>query len=463
MKIQDYKNICKYSDNVLLSRKSNYLTHAISRLHILKEHPEVTKEYHSSWIKNFTKKNFLIKIFFFLLNFFLERKNFYKHQSNKPVKKIDYLIISPLINSKFLNFEEDFYFGNIEENIKKNFKTQVVFRNFTNTRSKNLFKKLKKKNRMILSSRSDIFSEFSFVFLAFKEYIFFKFNFKNFQHCSLLDFASIVTNLRLAKQIIEIIKITNPRVVLFTYEGHAWERVLNKAIKNYCNKIKTAGYQFTVTTRHQHSLFRPLKEGYNPDYILTTGEITKKIFTNRYKKTVMGVEAIGSNKFIKINKKKHLSDSILVVPEAFEAETKKMLEFSIDSSIAFPKKNFIFRMHPMYSKFSILRKIKLPKNLVISKQSLKKDMEESRFLIFRGSAVVFQACMNGILPLYLKSQNELNFNPMFDIFPNILNIKTKDDLKKIFLNKKLYKYKLILKKFSNQYFEKSNFGFLAKI
>ena len=136
MKIQDYKNICKYSDNVLLSRKSNFLTHAISRLHILKEHPEVTKEYHNAWIKNFIKKNFLIKFFSFFLNFFLERKNFYKHQSNNPVKKIDYLIISPLINSKFLNLEEDFYFGNIEKNIKKNFKTKVVFRNFTNSRKK---------------------------------------------------------------------------------------------------------------------------------------------------------------------------------------------------------------------------------------------------------------------------------------------------------------------------------------
>ncbi len=76
MKIQDYKNICKQSDSVLLSRKSNYLTHAISRLHILKEHPEVTKEYFNSWTKTCLKKNYLIKIFSFLLNFFFEKKKF---------------------------------------------------------------------------------------------------------------------------------------------------------------------------------------------------------------------------------------------------------------------------------------------------------------------------------------------------------------------------------------------------
>jgi len=463
MKIQEYKNICKYSDKVLLSKKSNYLTHAISHLHVLKEHPEVIKQYSNISIKNLKKNFFFSKIIIFFLNFFLEKKNFYKKKNEKNIDKVDYLIISPLINSKFLNLKEDFYFGAIEEKLKKKFKVAMVFRNFTNIRSKKLFRKLKNKNRIILSSRSDIFSELSFVFLLLWEYIYFKINIKYFKYLSILDFASIITNLRLAKQVIEIIKITNPRIVLFTFEGHAWERVLNRAIKNYSKKILTAGYQFTVTTKHQHSLLRPLKLEYNPDYIFTTGEITKKKFIDKYKRKVVAVETIGSNKFTKINKKKHLQSSVLIVPEAFESETKKMLQFSIDSASTFPNKKFIFRMHPMYSKFSILSKTILPKNLTISKQSLNKDMEESGFLIFRGSAVAFQACMNDILPIYLKSKNELNFNPMFEVFPNILNIKTTNDLKKIFLNKKLNKHRLILKKFSNKFFKKNNFKFLAQI
>lgn len=463
MKIQNYKNICKYSDKVLLSKKSNYVTHAISRLHILKEHPEVVRQYSDVSIINFIKNNFFTKSMTFFLNFFLEKKNFYKKQDRKTFDKIDYLIISPLINSKFLNLKEDFYFGTIEENLKKKFKIAIVLRNFTNIRSKKLFNNLNKKNRIILSSRSDIFSEFNFLFLLLREYIYFKFNFKYFRHFSLLDFASIISNLRLAKQIIEVIKITNPRIVLFTFEGHAWERVLNKAIKNYCNKILTAGYQFTVITRHQHSLFRPLKSGYNPDYIFTTGEITKKKFIGKYNKKVTAVEIIGSNKVLKVNKKKYFQNSILIVPEAFESETKKMLQFSIDSARIFPSKEFIFRMHPMFSKFSTFSKTILPKNLIISQQSLNKDLEESRFLIFRGSAVVFQACMNDILPIYLKFKDELNFNPMFEVFPSILNIKASSDLKKIFTNKKLDAHKLILKKFSIKFFNKSNLKFLAKI
>jgi len=98
MKIKEYKNICKYSDKVLLSKKSNHVTHAISRLHILKEHPEVIRQYSDISIKKFKKNNFFSKSIFFFLNFFLEKKNFYKKNYEKNIDKIDYLIITPLIN-----------------------------------------------------------------------------------------------------------------------------------------------------------------------------------------------------------------------------------------------------------------------------------------------------------------------------------------------------------------------------
>jgi len=71
MKIQEYKKICKYSDKVLLSKKSNYVTHAISSLHVLKEHPELIRQYSNITIKNFKKNNFFSKSIFFFLNFFL--------------------------------------------------------------------------------------------------------------------------------------------------------------------------------------------------------------------------------------------------------------------------------------------------------------------------------------------------------------------------------------------------------
>ncbi len=77
MNISNYKKICKISDQILLSKKSRYTTCAISKLSILKEHPELLNNFNISYKKNI--KDNLIKNFCnYFLNFFFEKKNFYK-------------------------------------------------------------------------------------------------------------------------------------------------------------------------------------------------------------------------------------------------------------------------------------------------------------------------------------------------------------------------------------------------
>jgi hypothetical protein len=461
LNISNYKKICKISDQILLSKKSRYTTCAISKLSILKEHPELLNNFNISYKKKI--KDNLIKNFCnYFLNFFVEKKNFYKFKDKKIYNNTDILILSPLINEDHLNIKNNFYFGNIEKDLK-NKKTVIVYRNFTKKNSKNLFQNLKKKNKIILSTRSDIISEIKFFLLSISEFFFFKFNFKKKFQISFLEFFSIITNLRLTTQVLEVIKITNPKVVVFTFEGHAWERVLNYKIKNYDKRITTVAYQFTVTTRYQHSIFRPLKNSFNPDYILTTGSITKKKFIRCYNKKVRGVEIVGSNKLFKVNKKNVKENYILIAPEAFENETRKMLKFTIELSSKFPDKYFIFRTHPMYAKSLQISNKELPKNLIISKRGLETDLKVSRYLIFRGSAVVFQACINNIIPLYLEFEDKLNINPIFNKFPKVLNIRNITDINKIFNNEKILTYSSNLNKFCNEYFKKSDYNFLNSL
>ena len=45
MKIKYYKNLCKFCDKVLLSKKSTLYTHSITSLHVLKEHPVLLSAY----------------------------------------------------------------------------------------------------------------------------------------------------------------------------------------------------------------------------------------------------------------------------------------------------------------------------------------------------------------------------------------------------------------------------------
>ena len=126
MNIKSYKNLCKFCDNILFSRKSNIYTHAITNLHILKEHPVLLDEF---FIKNKIEyRNSLsifFKVFIYLKNFFFEESDLKINNKNK--KKTDILLLSNLINKSHINKKEDFYFGDIENRLnKKGIKSKLI-------------------------------------------------------------------------------------------------------------------------------------------------------------------------------------------------------------------------------------------------------------------------------------------------------------------------------------------------
>ena len=183
-------------------------------------------------------------------------------------------------------------------------------RNFTNHNFKELNKKLSK-NKILLFKNTNFVSEVYFILKSIYEYIKIKKNYKkpkipnlksNF--LSLLSFRGIVSNLILSFQIRSLVKIIKPTLVIITFEGHAWERVLIKTLKKLNPFIKVAAYQFTSTTKYQHSIYRKLKKDYNPDLILTTGKITKDKFSKKFNSEV---KIIGSNKSYVIKNKKIVS------------------------------------------------------------------------------------------------------------------------------------------------------------
>ena len=295
------------------------------------------------------------------------------------------------------------------------------------------------------------------------QYYFIKKNFKNFNKSFLnfFDFRSMISNLRIANQIKELIKIIDPKLVILPFEGHAWERVVIKLLKDNNSKIKIASYQFGVTTPRQHSIFRPLKKQYNPDIILTSGSITLKKFKNKYSCPVL---ILGSNKYSKYKKKyiKKFDKNFLIIPEAFEQETNFLFKFSIECAKKYPEYNFYFRLHPMY-KFKLPDFSQKPSNFNLSNVSLNDDFKRSNFVLFRGSAAVFEAVSAGLNPIYVNRKNEPSINPLHEILDVNFYINNSNQLYKI---QNLYKFDLNLKKiirYCNQYFEKLNFKSIIHI
>ena len=267
----------------LLSNKSNYISYAISKIH-------------STYLRKKNPQKLNLRYLFNLLLFYGDKKNFICKDKDRV--KTDILIISNIISKH--NFTKDVYFGNLDRLLNiNNIKNIKVFRNFTDKRSSKISQLLKKK-QILLSKRVDYVTEFKFLLLTFREYLIFIFldkyrNIKNFIGIS--DFTSIPANLRLINQIDKVLTVSKPKIIIFTYEGHAWERLLiNLCKKKYKNMI-TVGYQFSAIKSDQVGIFRKLKDNYNPDFLGTSGSFTEKEMLKKI--SFSKLFKLGSANFIK--------------------------------------------------------------------------------------------------------------------------------------------------------------------
>ena len=466
MNLKLYKFLCRVSDKILKSKNSSYKTIAISSLHILKEHPTLFPQFIKKKNKTETNFNFEIfkKFFVYLVNFFIERNNFYLDK--KLIRRHDVLIISNIINKNHIN-NKDFYFGDLEKKLNKlNIKTVTAIRNFTNNKTSNLKKNLKR-NRILLSQRTSILFELKIILEIFREYLYVNkiiINEKNLKKKSILkkliSIKSIAYNLRISNQIKQLVKILKPNLLIIPFEGHAWERLVIKNCKDSSSDLKIAAYQFSVKTENQHSLFRPLKREYNPDIILSSGIVTQKYFKKKYD---CPVKILGSPKFSKSIKKNKFNNNFLILPEAFQSEMEILYNFSLAAAKKYPEYNFIYRPHPMaYKYLDNLNKINL-KNFKISKNKFKVDLSYCGYAIYRGSASIFESISHGLFPIYLNKKNELNINPLYSVLPKKFIVNDTKDIESIVRNNEKKKKFKSIKQYTEKYFMKLNANIIKSI
>ena len=394
----------------------------------------------------------IVRYFYFLF----DNKNLYNFRKNK----IDLLIVSNLINT---NLNQDYYFGNLEKILKKRKINCIkVFRNLSNQKTKFFFK-YKKKNFRLLSKRTKIFNECKYIYIFLRKYFFFKISLKHKlsrKNISFFDYLSIIGNMRTVDQIIEVIKILNPKCLIFTYEGHPWERLLI----HECNKrnIISIAYQFSTIAQNQLGIFKNFKKKYSPDYIATSGNITKNIFLK--KKLYSKVFKLGSCKFQNNAKLKLKQKKILVAIDSDFVMMQEMLNFTIELAIKNTNTYFIIRLHPLsisnffYLNF-IKNKIKNISNIKLSHNTLKTDLKQSKILIYRESSICILALNYNIKIYFFGTDKTVNF---FDNkFPDLHNVKDSRDIE-LMINKK-YKNKKYFENYKKNYFTKFSLNNLIKI
>ena len=447
-----YLNLGITSD-LLLSPDSPPERIAIAWLHIIREHPEFLAKYSFLLEPEPSLRSLVRKTlweFSYAAGYLwrciggLSSEGTHWYTTEPRAKSADVLFLSHLLNPSHIGQDQDFYFGTVPRDLAKNgVSTAIALINHTNSLPRRLANQYSRyaPPRIILSNSLSIAEEICFQQRAAHE----KQTLgklvarlpKGLQR-SLAARAAIetmssttATNLRLHQQISSLVRILQPRAIVVTFEGHAYERIAFHAARNAMPNIICIGYQHAAIFRYQHAIRRMLAPKYNPDHILTAGVVAQRQLLNSETLAGIPISVLGSPRSTKATAQLKLESSPLayqidtdrpacvVIPEGMESECKLLFTFTLECALALPHINFIWRLHPLISFKTLLKRNRRlhnrPPNVELSDKTLEADIGRCRWALYRGTTAVVQAVMGGLTPIYLEVCDEMTIDPLYEI------------------------------------------------
>jgi len=437
---EKYKLLCQTCDGILLAEDAKVETIAIPWLHVMREHPIFLRQYDclftppSIW-------NALHKYFYYILKKALQLIklvcHLFKMTNNfwigglKEHNSFDFIFISHLLNESDLSIQNDFYFNKIPQDLlDQDIKVLIVLINQTSLPDRVLNSRVNtlKVPRLVVPKFLPIIEEFRIWRRTHAQSNNFrksaKFESREFRKRVLkkasLEASSNATqiSLRISAVIGEIIKKTDPKAIITTYEGHAWERLVFAKARTINPQIKCIGYQHAALFRLQHAAKRSISSLYDPDLILTAGPVGLRQLKSSESFTRTKFDILGSNRLLKISKS-NLREMCLVLPEGILKECEILFSFSLKCAICYPNVHFIWRLHPIIThdmlKQCSIEFVNLPSNIEISSQNFENDIAVSKWALYRGSTAIITAAANGVIPIYLAQTGELSIDPLYEM------------------------------------------------
>ncbi len=224
----------------------------------------------------------------------------------------------------------------------------------------------------------------------------------------------------------------SPDLIMHTCEGHSWEQILAWSTRKFMPGTKVAGFENGTLSRSVHSMYpatsefgiRPL-----PDRILTYGKLARDILINEGWPKDMVVETgtvrhghllrkipnnenfIGNERLIKV----------LIAPGIGINETVELLEKAILAFAHDPNYVLTVKCHPSLDESlaeSVIRDIPGATNICWSNRLLSDLFHDSHVLLFSYTTACFEAIPFGLLPVFVRSENNLNLNKIA-AFPSL--------------------------------------------
>ena len=299
-------------------------------------------------------------------------------------------------------------------------------------------------NRFLSSSthidniyRCAIYKHFSFytffrsllpAFRAFSSLIALTFQIKNITSKLYLVLAafqsfspSSFSNIQSVNDIVKYARFYNVDRIFYTFEGHAWEKLLNYTIKTLLPSVQAIAYNHTVIFANSDTLARSYSGNLDPDSILTVGDSTAEKFRLFYPPS-KSISCIGSQK---VNHNNPLNNSvstnlsILFLPEGFLSEVYHHIDLAKSLADKFPRRNFIIRLHPCLSTFShsiqqYIQSLNFA-NLSLSSLSFSQDIDRSSYAVYTGSTAILEGMFYNLFPIYYPHPDGFNLNPLHSL------------------------------------------------
>ena len=430
----------------LLQTDSSLILHSFSHLYFKNSHPNFIDS-----TDIFKREKFNV----FKVVSYLTKKFIMSDSINQNIQreKVDILILShKLKNVK----NKDIYFASLKQKIKK--KILNVYINHTSILSKNF---QLEKNTILLSTRLNFLKELlliiKVIFFSFNNLKIFRYHKKLGSRLNLIS--QCLYNLRIYEQLKKILIRFEPKSVAFTYEGYAYERLICKLCKDL--NIKSFGFQTSVIIPSSYSIFQNYTEEYNPNIIFTQNKYYQNIFKKKSNLKKTKIICLETRDLSKKNYHSSKNNNILVLQEGIPSECYTLFKFSYKLAQKNKNLRFIWRIHPVLEWKEVIKKLNVfnfPKNIKISNSNFYKDIKKSKYCLYRGSGSVIEALNNNVLPIYLKSSNDIEkIDPLYQYNKNI--IQTEKDFINLFnkyKNKKKYNNELKkFEKFLNIFYEKT--------
>ena len=456
-----YTKLAKVCDKILNLNLSNRAVVAQDFLHVPRYSPSLSLFYNEIYLN--TRSLFLIYLIHTIKNILFAIKKiiacfFYKNTFiKKSNSRVDFLFISHYTSHKNTEKFEDSYFGEIimALNLEK-YKVAVAYINHSDNKSIKIYSD-KKISTYILSDSINLLS----LFKIYKESFLTIFKFRglgsNFLSrrlstkvkFELLSPSTIQTQI-IANHIKYLAQLLSPKFIITTYEGHAWERLSFSYAKEVIPHIKCVSYQHAPIFKYQHASKRGIGRNFDPDIILASGIISKKQFLSYEGIKKSRILLLGSGRRLstlaKVNVKKPLNPTCLVVPEGTISECLILFGFALQCAKKMRNVNFLLRLPPQIGIGALVKKNpnfkELDNNIFISKSSLEEDIGKSEFVLYRGSSVVIQAVFHGLNPFYFMRKTELSMDPLFLWGANERIVRNVDDFYKKIRKNKSTSYKL---------------------